>query len=281
VTQQKDEMDLARIAALRGDVESALPVLARHAQAGDDSAAASAAELSAYLWHWQDVIEHAARLIANPYAVYAGNVFDELVRLLGRAGRETGDWRGIARVADAASQRVEADLRANPWGFPDSKIEGAVDRLLPILDRLGEYALGEGHIRLHGHLDIFSPKPAVPKPDLFDAAMKLKQNQKSDARRLVFACMYHLDDEMIRLFDAMEGKVGFDRAVSVAKAFLRRNDDAMAWQTVRGNWADWMLADRVQTTPLVFLIDEDFAGLVTRERALELVHMPRAAYFTA
>jgi len=280
VTQQNDEMDLVRIAALRGDVESALPVLARHAQTGDDSAAASAAELSAYLWHWQDVIEHAARLIANPYAVYAGNVFDELVRLLGRAGRETGDWRGIARAADAASQRVEADLRANPWGFPDSKIEGAVDRLLPILDRLGEYALGEGQIRLHGHLDIFSPKPVTPRPDLFDAAMKLKQNQKSDARRLVFACMYHLDDEMIRLFDAMEGKVGFDRAVSVAKAFLRRNDDAMAWQTVRGNWADWAPVDRAQTTPLVFLIDDDFAGLVTKDRAGELVHMPRAAHLT-
>jgi hypothetical protein len=281
VTQQQSEVDLARIAALRGDAERALPVLARHAEAGDDGAAASVAELSAYLWRWDDVIAQAARLIANPYAVYAGNVFHELVLLLGRAGRETGDWRGIARVADRASQRVEADLRANPWDFPKTKIEGAANSLLPMLDRLGEYALGEGHIRPHGHVDIFSPKQTTPRPDLFDAAMKLKQNRTSDARRLIFACMYHLDDEMIRLFNTMEGKVGFDRAVAIAKAFLRRRDHAMAWQTVRTNWADWAPVDRAQTAPLVLLIDEDFADLVTRDRAMELVHIPRAAHLTA
>ncbi len=122
--EQLSEVDRARTEALGGNVETALPVLARHAEAGDDGAAASAAELSAYLWRWDEVIGQAARLIANPYAVYAGNVFHELVLLLGRAGHQTGDWRAIARVADAASERVEADLRANPWGFPKTKIEG-------------------------------------------------------------------------------------------------------------------------------------------------------------
>jgi hypothetical protein len=276
--QQQSEVDLARIEALRGNAEAALCVLARHAAAGDDSAAASSAELSAYLWRWDDVVAQAARLIANPHAVYAGNVFHELVRLLGRAGRETGDWRSIARVADAAHERVEADLQKNPWGFPKTRIEGATHLLLTTLDRLGEYALGEGHIRLHGDIDIFSPKPAIPRPDLFDSALKLKQNQKSDARRLVFACLYHLDDEMIRLSSAMDGRVGFDRALPIAKAFLRRNDPAMAWQMLRGNWADWAPVDRAQTTPLAFLIDGDFAGLVTKDRAMELVHIGRGGY---
>ncbi|MCA1414362.1 MULTISPECIES: hypothetical protein [Bradyrhizobium] len=195
---QPSQIDLARIEALRGNVETALPILAQYAEAGDDGAAASAAELSAYLWRWDVVIAQAARLIANPYAVYAGNVFDELVLLLGRAGRETGDWRAIARVADAASQRVEADLKANPWGFPETKIEGSRYRLLTILDRLGEYALGDGHIRSYGELDIFSPRPQIPRPDLFDAAMKSKWNRNcSQERRFIFACMHCVDDEVI------------------------------------------------------------------------------------
>ena len=278
--KQQSPVDHARIEALQGNVEAALPVLAAHADAGDDGAAASVAELSAYLWRWDDVITYAARLIANPFAVYAGNVFDELVLLLGRAGHETGDWRAIARVADAASQRVEADLRANPWDFPQSKIEGAQYRLLGILDRLGEYALGEGRIQTHGHLDVFDPKPAVPRPDLFDAAMQLKRNQGSFENRMIFACMYHLDDEMIHLFEMADGKVRFEHAVAVAKAYLRRGEETSAWNAVRANWADWALVDRAQVAPLVFFIDARLVNLVTRERAIELVRLPRAAYLT-
>ena len=278
--EQQSEIHLARIEALRGNAETALPVLARHAEAGDDGAAASAAELSAYLWRWDDVIGQAARLIANPLAVYAGNVFDELVLLLGRAGHETGDWRAIARAADSASQRLQADLQENPWGFPKTKIEGLRYRLLTIVDRLGEYALGEGRIRSHGQLDIFSPRQQIPRPDLFDAAMKSKWNRKcSQERRFSFACVHHIDDEMIRLFDMMDGKVPlFEHAVSVAKAFLRRGDETMAWQAVRANWEEWAPVDRAQTAPLVLLVDAGLAGLVTRDRAIELVHIPRGAH---
>ena len=113
--EQQSEIHLARIEALRGNAETALPVLARHAEAGDDGAAASAAELSAYLWRWDDVIGQAARLIANPLAVYAGNVFDELVLLLGRAGHETGDWRAIARAASGEATATAAMSSFGVW----------------------------------------------------------------------------------------------------------------------------------------------------------------------
>jgi hypothetical protein len=92
--------------------------------------------------------------------------------------------------------------------------------------------------------------------------------------------MYHLDDEMIRLFDLFDGVVRFEHTVSVAKAFLRRGDETMAWKAVRANWADWAPVDRAQTAPLVFFIDAGLANLVTRDRAVELVHLPRAAYLT-
>src|SRR5262245_46733062 len=92
-------VDVARQAALGGDVDAALPVLAACAAAGDDSAAASLAELLAFLGRWEEVIPNAARLIANPFAVAAGNVFDDMVRLLGRAGRQTGAWDRIGAAA--------------------------------------------------------------------------------------------------------------------------------------------------------------------------------------
>jgi hypothetical protein len=111
--------------------------------------------------------------------------------------------------------------------------------------------------------------------------MKSKWNKGcSPERRLAFACMYHLDDEMIRLFNLFDGVVRFEHAVSVAKAFLRRGDETMAWKAVRANWADWPPVDRAQTAPLVFFIDAGLANLVTRDRAIELVHLPRAAYLT-
>ena len=271
------ELGRARLAALRGEIDEALPVIVRHAEAGDDGAAASASELSAYLALWDDAIAQAARLLANPYAVYAGNVFHELVLLLGRAGRETGAWREIARIADAASARIEADLQANPWGFPAVKLEAAERTLLLVLARLGEYALGEGSIRSHGDLDVFTPKHPEPRRDLFDAAMKLKRN-RDPARRLVFACMYHLDDEMIRLFGEGGGTVGFDRAVAVAKAFLRAGDQDGALGAVRANWADWTPVDRAQVAPLVLLTDRDLSRLVTPHRAADLLRRPRAAH---
>ncbi len=81
---------------------------------------------------------------------------------------------------------------------------------------------------------------------------------------------------MIRLFEMMDGKVPlFEHAVSVAKAFLRRGDENMAWQVVRANWVEWAPVDRAQTAPLVLLIDPGLAGLVTRDRAIELVHLSR------
>ncbi|WP_038379199.1 hypothetical protein [Bradyrhizobium elkanii] len=139
--------------------------------------------------------------------------------------------------------------------------------------------MGEGRLQPHGDWNIFRPQAQIPKPDLFDAAMKSKWNRGcSPERRLVFASMHHIDDEMIRLFDMMGGEIRFDRAVSIAKAFLRRGDETMAWKAVRASWAEWAPVDRAQTAPLVLLIDAGLAGLVTRDRAIELVHLPRATF---
>jgi hypothetical protein len=85
---------------------------------------------------------------------------------------------------------------------------------------------------------------------------------------------------MIRLFDTFDGKVRFEHVLSVAKAYLRRGDETTAWEAVRVNWADWAPVDRAQTAPLVLFIDAALANLVTRDRAIEFVHLPRATYLT-
>ncbi len=64
----------AQAAARSGQTEVALQSLENFAANGDDSAASSLAELYAFLGDWDKVIEKAGRLLANPGAVYAGNV---------------------------------------------------------------------------------------------------------------------------------------------------------------------------------------------------------------
>ena len=85
---------------------------------------------------------------------------------------------------------------------------------------------------------------------------------------------------MIRLFDTFDGKVRFEHALSIANAYLRCGDETTAWEAVRANWADRAPVDRAQTAPLVLFIEVALANLVTRDRAIQLVHLPRTTYLT-
>ena len=77
----------ARLLALRGQPAGALEALLAFAAAGDASASASAAELLAFEGRWHEVLQHATALLAQPSAVYAGNVFDDMSALVRRAAR--------------------------------------------------------------------------------------------------------------------------------------------------------------------------------------------------
>lgn len=87
---RKLTLNQARAAARRGETNLAISSLQGFADKGDAAASASLAELLAFRGRWEDVIVHAGRLAANPGTVYAGNVFDDMIGLLGRAGQETG-----------------------------------------------------------------------------------------------------------------------------------------------------------------------------------------------
>jgi hypothetical protein len=187
-------IDAARHAALSGDVDAALSLLAECVVAGDDSAAASRAELLAFLGRWEEVIPNAARLIANPFAVYAANVFDDMVRLLGRAGRQTGAWGRIGEVAVEARRQVEGRLRTNDMNYPPQKVQAISARLGAILDRLADYAAGGG--RPHELVRIFSPA-FTPDEAGYRAAVEENEGQSAD-RLLSLAIAFAVDAEKYR-----------------------------------------------------------------------------------
>jgi hypothetical protein len=91
-------------------VESAVPLLRAYADRGDASASASLAELPAFQGEWTECMQRAGELLARPQLVYAGNVFDDMIRLLGRAGRETGDWQRLAHLTQVAEERIEDNI---------------------------------------------------------------------------------------------------------------------------------------------------------------------------
>src|SRR5688572_20741714 len=90
----KDPLAAARALALAGDADGAIAALTPLAES-DAAAAASLAELLAFRGDWDGVARNAARLIAQPSAVYAGNVFDDMVRLVALAGHRGVPWSRI------------------------------------------------------------------------------------------------------------------------------------------------------------------------------------------
>src|SRR5262245_45002265 len=174
--QKATQLKQARQAVLSGLVEIGLPVLRELAGAGDESACASLAELLAFLGDWQECIPKVGKCIGNPFVVYAGNVFDDMVRLLARAGRETRDWKTIGDLAEAASNHIERRLCINDMKYSVVKTQMQRNRLTAILGRLKQLAANQGHsigdlIHLHTPLDQRSETAYL-------AAIKAKENQR-------------------------------------------------------------------------------------------------------
>ena len=148
-------LEQARRAALRGEVDPALAALRALAATGDDGASASLAELLAFRGEWEELIAHAGRLVANPGAVFSGDVFDDMVRLLGRAGHETGEWRRIGEAADAAARQVERTVDR-----PHLR-----HRYATILTVLRKYAARRG-APPHELVRVFGPERPPASPEL-------------------------------------------------------------------------------------------------------------------
>lgn len=270
----------AREAALRGETGPALEALRDFASKGDDSAAASFAELAAFRGDWSGVIPHAGRLAANPGAVYAGNVFDDMIRLLGRAGHETSRWDLVGKAAESARQSVEKSAGA----------ENARVRALRILDGLKAYA-GRRGAAPHELVAVFG-EPGGPKrePHKEEAAYRdavdnahvhrpdLKGKPDKLARHhFALAVTFGREDDAIRVYGehAAKPSFAFDAAAHVAKLLARRGKPDEAWQAVSAKLPMWWPVDQAQVAPVVLLVDEDLRAIMSPERREAVLATPR------
>jgi hypothetical protein len=284
----------AQAAARSGQTELALESLEVFAANGDDSAAASLAELYAFLGRWDKVIANAGRLIANPEAVYAGNVFNDMIQLLGRAGHRSGEWSRVVEVVETASKsnaRRFADQRRDANDKTSKEIlKNSAERNEKVFRNLIDYARRHGKPP-HELLAIFGVRQWTDEMNeqerraWYEDAVKnadsvrpdLKKNPKEKMEHFFWLARGTLEDEALRLYEA-HGKgflMAWQAAEYVAPIYVRRGNPGAAWSAIESKLKDWWPVDHAQVTPLVLLTNEHLETLMTPERCQLVLSTPR------
>ena len=284
----------AQVAARSGQTELALESLEVFAAKGDDSAAASLAELYAFLGRWDKLIANAGRLIANPGAVYAGNVFDDMIRLLGRAGHRSGEWSRIIEVVEAAS-RTNAKRYAELHLAEKDKtgreiLKNSKERNEKVFRNLIQYATRQGKPP-HELMAIFGVRGCMgdmneqERRAWYENAVKNVDSLRQDLKRNPQAKMEYffslakgvLEDEALRLYEA-HGKsfvMAWQAAEYAAPIYVRGGNSETAWAAIESNLKHWWPVDHVQVAPLVLLTNEHLETLMTPERCRLVLSTPR------
>lgn len=237
-------------AAREGRIDEALDALRAMADAGDAAAAASVAEILAFRGEWAAMVPYAMQLLARPDAVYAGNVFTDLTRLVRRAARELGDPSVIERAAavvpsshadkrDATLLREYVDPTTSRAPEPERFAEAA-----------REAAAGKR----------FRGKPVELAAHLFAVAVAL-----------------NVEDEIVARWDPTSPGMFLQHATSVARVLAKRGDPERAWAVLEGHLPRWWAVDHAQIAPVEVLVDSVLAPLITVERAEQILRTPRGA----
>lgn len=275
----------AQAAARSGQTDLAVESLEAFAAKGDDGAAASLAELYAFLGQWDKVITNAGRLIANPGAVYAGNVFDDMIRLLGRAGHRSGEWLRVIEVVKSASkanvQRSAEQQREQTDETQREIIANWEQRNERIFRNLIQYASRQGSPP-HELLAIFGMRGCMDhmseqeRRTWYENAVRNTDSLRPDLSRNPQAKIEHffslakgvLEDEALKLYEAHGGTflMAWQAAEYVASIYVRRGNPMAAWAAIEANLKKWWPVDNAQVTPLVLLIDEHLETMMTPER---------------
>ena len=284
----------AQAAARSGQTELALESLEHFAAKGDDSAAASLAELYAFLGQWNEVITNAGRLIANPGAVYAGNVFNDMIQLLGRAGHRSGDWARVIEVVEAASRANSSRLAKSIDEAKDKisrdGLKNFADRNEKVFRNLIAYAQRNGKAP-HELLAIFGVRTwmddmnAQQRKDYYEDAVKNAETLRPDLKRNPQAKWEHffalaqgmLEDEALKLYEA-HGQtfvMRWQAAEYVAPIYVRQGNEPAAWAAITASLAHWLPVDHAQVAPLVLLTSEHLETIMTPERCALVLSTPR------
>jgi hypothetical protein len=240
------------------------------------------------------VISNAGRLIAHPEAVYAGNVFDEMIQLLGRAGHRSGNWPRLIEVVEEAS-KANANRSAELYRRQKDKthrdiIKNSEERNEKIFRNLVQYAKRQGKPP-HELLAIFGVRNQMDgmseqdRRDWYDHAVKNVDSLRPDLKKNPQAKMEHffslakgvVEDEALKLYEA-HGKtfgMAWQAAKYVAPIYIRRGKPEAAWAAIESNLKHWWPVDHAQVTPLVLLTNEHLETLMSPERCQLVLSTPR------
>jgi len=266
--------------ARRGEIVLALESLESFAAKGDFYAVASLAELYAFFGQWDKVMPNAGRIIANPIAVGPGNVFYDMVKLLGRAGHRSGEWNRVIEAAEAA-------LKANA----KCSNKAAAKSWDKIFRNLIDYADREGKPP-HELVALFK----LPYPDsmenmsekelkawyqnaikIADANPHLKKDPDGKIEYCFNLAKGYLEDEAMRLYETHGKKfrMAWQAAEYVAPIYVRRGNPDLAWAVIQANFQKWWPVGYSQVAPVVLLTDEYLNTLMTPERCQLILSTPR------
>ena len=284
----------AQAAARSGQTQLALESLEHFAAKGDDSAAASLAELYAFLGRWNEVITNAGRLIANPVVGYTANVFNGMIQLLGRAGHRTGDWPRVIEVAEAAS-RASSNRFAK--SIDEAKDKNSRDYQKKIAERdekifqnLTAYAQRKG-APPHELLAIFGVRMWMDDMNTqerrawYEDAVKNAETLRPDLKKNPKAKWEHFfslahgvaEGEALNLYEA-HGQtfvMRWQAAEYVAPIYVRQGNESAAWAAITSSLTHWWPLGLSQVAPLVLLTDEHLETIMTPERCALVLATPR------
>jgi hypothetical protein len=278
-------------AARAGETEVALEALEALAAKGDDSATVPLAEIHAFLGQWNKVISNAGRLIANPTVVYADNVFQDTVKLLGRAGHRSGDWNRVIEV-------VEIALKSNASMNSDKKLKQTLDRYEKIFLNLMEYAKRQGKppheliaiFPVPDHLKYLMEPTNISQEqrearyqeaiEVVNTSPLLKPHLKTAHAKAehVFSLMKDVwEDKALEIYEEYGANflMGWEAALYASRAFVRRGKLDAAWTLVQSNLSKWWPLGIVQVAPIILLTDEFLNVLMTPERCRLILSVPR------
>ena len=210
-----------------------------------------------------------------------------------RAGRETGSWTEIGKLARAAAQEIGRTIQK----------PHLLTEYLTKLDRLTVYAKGRGSIPFWQRLSDKARGRDIPEHELimlwkkpeelsfaererrledatanvFNKRPDLK-NSPEDLHRHLFALaeFYDCPKQALERYRAHQPDMWFKDAVYVGRYLAAQSRGDEAWSLIQEKLPGWVAVDPAQVAPVVFLVDRDLQRIMNAERCAEVLRTPRS-----
>lgn len=267
----------AQALALRGDTDGALAAFADLKRQGDVSASASLAEIAAYRGNWDDVLQHAAAIVAAPTAADVLNVYTDMVLLAARAIAKLGKWADGRKLVGIALDKLSS--------LPDyTAHELAVQRLSEFISCNGEGSQFEeaAYFAFGEPSDPLEQCKAWFDEALVERAAKPKKRAAAEEDidyAYALASTYRYYDGALQVFDrARAWPTGFDETLFAAAALARAGRFDEAWDGIRTRLPQWWPMAVTQVAPVDLVADEPLSRLMVSERCVEILRTPRGPF---